>query len=94
MSNCNEFNPQAPKHNYLLDVRNLSCPLPFLKTKLKISELKYEQILKVIATDPSFDFDINEFANKLNYQIIYFEQINQELHYWLKVLTNDKTSFT
>jgi len=94
MPNCNEFNAVSPTYNYLLDVKGLSCPLPFLKTKLALNDLTEGQILKVIATDPSFTFDIENFASKLNYEIINFAQHNQELHYLLKVVTKDKTSAT
>ena len=32
---------------------NLECPLPLLKTKLAIADLKSVDILKVVATDPT-----------------------------------------
>ena len=38
---------------YNLDVRNLLCPLPVLKTKKFIKKLSPEEVLVVVATDPS-----------------------------------------
>jgi tRNA 2-thiouridine synthesizing protein A len=35
-----------------LDCSGLNCPMPILKTKMKIDKMNSGQVLKVIATDP------------------------------------------
>lgn len=37
----------------LLDVKNLACPMPVLKARKALSEMKPGQTLEVVATDPS-----------------------------------------
>ncbi|MBF0477760.1 MAG: sulfurtransferase TusA family protein, partial [Deltaproteobacteria bacterium] len=40
------------KPDYTLDVRGLSCPMPLLKTKKAIQEMKKGQIIEVFSSDP------------------------------------------
>ena len=47
---------------YNLDVRNLLCPLPVLKTKKFIKQLLPEEVLVVVATDPSSVADFETFC--------------------------------
>ncbi|MBF0279144.1 MAG: sulfurtransferase TusA family protein [SAR324 cluster bacterium] len=42
-----------------LDCRNLTCPMPVLKTRNAISKLSSGQVLKMAATDPGFIADID-----------------------------------
>jgi tRNA 2-thiouridine synthesizing protein A len=35
-----------------LDARGLNCPLPILRTKKALTDLRSGQVLKVLATDP------------------------------------------
>ena len=47
---------------YNLDLRNLLCPLPVLKTKKFIKKLSPEEVLVVVATDPSSVADFETFC--------------------------------
>ena len=47
---------------YSLDVRNLLCPLPVLKTKKFIKNLSPEEVLVVATTDPSSVADFKTFC--------------------------------
>jgi len=47
-----------------LDARNLSCPLPILKTKKALNDLASGQVLKVLATDPGSVKDMQAFASQ------------------------------
>ena len=47
---------------YNLDVRNLLCPLPVLKTKKFIKKLSPEEVVVVVATDPSSVADFETFC--------------------------------
>lgn len=45
-----------------LDARNLSCPLPILKAKKAIAEVKPAGTLEVLATDPGSVPDFKAFC--------------------------------
>jgi len=47
-----------------LDVRGLNCPLPILRAKKALTELKSGQVLRVLATDPGAVKDFQVFAKQ------------------------------
>jgi tRNA 2-thiouridine synthesizing protein A len=48
--------------NKYLNANDLDCPLPLLKTKLTLADLKSGQILEVTATDPTSWADFASYA--------------------------------
>ena len=52
------------KPDQTLDCRGLSCPMPLLKTKKAIKDMKSGQVIEVLGTDPGSKKDLPDFANK------------------------------
>lgn len=52
------------KADSVLDTRGLTCPMPLLKTKKTLKDLKAGQILEILGTDPGSKNDIPDFGNK------------------------------
>ncbi len=50
--------------NRVLDARGLNCPLPIVKTKKLVEEMKAGEILKVLATDPGSKRDFESWCKK------------------------------
>jgi tRNA 2-thiouridine synthesizing protein A len=57
----------------VLDARGLSCPMPLLKTKKSLKNLKAGQILEVLGTDPGSKNDIPAFCEKNNHEFLGYE---------------------
>lgn len=53
-----------------LDTRGLNCPLPILKAKKALSDMRSGQILKVIATDPGSVRDFQAFAKQTGNELV------------------------
>ena len=47
-----------------LDVKGLNCPMPLLKAKKALNDMKAGMILRVLATDPSSERDFEVFARQ------------------------------
>ncbi|QAU35994.1 sulfurtransferase TusA family protein [Janthinobacterium sp. 17J80-10] len=47
-----------------LDARGLNCPLPILKTKKALAEMKSGEVLRVVATDPGSVRDFQAFSRQ------------------------------
>ncbi len=47
-----------------LDARGLNCPLPILKTKKALADMKSGEVLRVVATDPGSVRDFQAFARQ------------------------------
>jgi tRNA 2-thiouridine synthesizing protein A len=48
---------------YELDAAGLLCPLPVLKARKRLQNLKSGEVLKLIATDPASVIDVQHFCN-------------------------------
>ena len=53
-----------------LDVRNLNCPLPILKTKKVLAEMESGQVLRVVATDPGSTRDFQAFSRQTGNELL------------------------
>lgn len=62
------------KPDKTLDARNLSCPMPVLKTKKAMKELQVGQILEVIATDPGSMKDMPSYCRTTGHELVSSEE--------------------
>lgn len=53
-----------------LDARGLNCPLPILKTKKALADMKSGEVLRVVATDPGSVRDFQAFARQTGNPLI------------------------
>ncbi len=53
-----------------LDVRELSCPLPVLRTGRSLSKMASGQVLKVLATDPGSPGDFVVFCRQTGNELL------------------------
>jgi len=53
-----------------LDCRGMNCPLPVLKTKKAIVELKPGDLLRVSATDPGSVADMAAFSRRTGHALV------------------------
>ena len=70
---------------YNLDVRNLLCPLPVLKTKKFIKKLSPEEVLVVVATDPSSVADFKTFCQVTGHSLEECVEEEGEYRFRIKV---------
>lgn len=53
-----------------VDARNLTCPLPVLKARKAIGELKAGQTLEVLATDPGAAADFRALCEATRHRLV------------------------
>ena len=53
-----------------LDARGLACPLPILRTKKALNEMKSGQILRILTTDPGSVRDFKAFAQQTGNELV------------------------
>jgi tRNA 2-thiouridine synthesizing protein A len=53
-----------------LDARGLNCPLPILRTKKALNEMRTGSVLKVLATDPASVKDFLAFSKQTGNALI------------------------
>jgi tRNA 2-thiouridine synthesizing protein A len=52
------MNPASIKADKILDARGMSCPIPLLKTKKILKNMRQGQILHILGTDPGSKQDL------------------------------------
>ncbi len=67
-----------------LDLSGLECPMPLLKAKLALNGMQSQQILKVVATDPSSEKDFHLFVEQSNHEILDFQKNDSAYFYWIR----------
>ena len=60
--------------NKYLNTNDLDCPLPLLKTKLSLADLKSGQTLEVTATDPTSWEDFASYAKISGNELVHAEK--------------------
>jgi tRNA 2-thiouridine synthesizing protein A len=67
-----------------LDVRGLNCPLPILRAKKALAELKSGQVLRILATDPGSVKDFAAFAMQTGNELLSSESKDTEFEFLLR----------
>jgi tRNA 2-thiouridine synthesizing protein A len=53
-----------------IDTRGLNCPLPILKAKKALADMRAGEVLKVLATDPGSMRDFQAFARQTGNELL------------------------
>jgi tRNA 2-thiouridine synthesizing protein A len=67
-----------------LDVRGLNCPLPILRAKKALADLKSGQVLRVLATDPGAVKDFQAFARQTGNQLLSHAEEDSVFTFFMK----------
>lgn len=67
-----------------LDARGLNCPLPILRAKKALNDMRSGQVLRIMTTDPGSVRDFNAFAQQTGNELISStETENKEFEFYL-----------
>jgi tRNA 2-thiouridine synthesizing protein A len=64
-------------HDETIDCKGMQCPMPVLKTKLKMDAMANGKVLKLITSDPGSCKDIPAWADRVGHKLLSTEE-NQE----------------
>ena len=67
-----------------LDTRGLNCPLPILKAKKALADMRSGEVLKVLATDPGSMRDFQAFARQTGNELVEQSTLNDEFVHFLR----------
>ncbi len=74
----------AAKVTKKLNVRGLNCPQPILRMRASLKEMKYGEVLQVIATDPGSVRDIETFCNQTDNTLLSLSKVAGEYIFLIK----------
>jgi len=67
-----------------LDTRGLNCPLPILKAKKALADMRSGEVLKVVSTDPGSMRDFQAFARQTGNELMEQETVGTDFIHVLK----------
>jgi tRNA 2-thiouridine synthesizing protein A len=67
-----------------IDTRGLNCPLPILKAKKALADMKSGEVLKVLATDPGSMRDFQAFARQTGNELVEQSAVRDEFVHFLR----------
>ena len=72
------------EYNSQLDCTGLYCPLPIIKTKLELEDMKEGEVLKVISDDPGAKADFPAWCDQTGNILLNSEEISGEYIFYIK----------
>ena len=67
-----------------LDARGLNCPLPILRTKKALTDLRSGEVLKILATDPGSVKDFQTFSKQTGHALLAHDEAGKEFTFFMK----------
>jgi tRNA 2-thiouridine synthesizing protein A len=67
-----------------LNARGLNCPLPILRAKKSLAEMKTGEVLKIVATDPGAVKDFQAFVKQTGHVLVTSDEVNGEFIFFLR----------
>ncbi len=67
-----------------IDTRGMNCPLPILKAKKALADLRSGEVLKVVATDPGSTRDFQAFARQTGNELVEQSEADGEFVHYLR----------
>ncbi|BFM48296.1 sulfurtransferase TusA [Marinomonas sp. THO17] len=72
------------EHQAELDASGLLCPEPVMMLHGEMRKIAANEVLKVIATDPSTTRDIPKFCQFLGHKLVQQEEHENIYYYWIE----------
>ena len=67
-----------------IDTRGLNCPLPILKAKKALADMRSGDVLKVVSTDPGSMRDFQAFARQTGNELVEQSTAADEFTHFLR----------
>ena len=74
----------ARNYDRELDARGLNCPLPILRTKKALNDMKTGNVLRVLATDPASVKDFLAFSKQTGNMLIEHSEADGIYRFYLQ----------
>jgi|TARA_B110000977_G_C11027215_1_gene473735 tRNA 2-thiouridine synthesizing protein A len=72
------------QYDHELDASGLNCPLPILRARKSLGEMKQNQTLHIIATDPGSVKDFEAFTKQTNNQLLSSTESDGQFNFVIK----------
>jgi tRNA 2-thiouridine synthesizing protein A len=71
-------------YDLVIDVKGLICPLPLLRTKQALGDMRSGQVLKVVATDDNTKMSFTSYLKNSGDELLKMEEHGEEIHHYIR----------
>lgn len=75
--------------DHILDATGLLCPEPVMLLHNKIRDVGVDEVVLVVATDPSTERDIPKFCHFLGHTLLGQDKLDGQYRFWLRKKGDD-----
>lgn len=68
----------------VLDAKGLACPMPIVKTRKEMKDMKSGQVLEILATDKGAKADMTAWAKSGGHELLDIQEEGGVLKFWIK----------
>lgn len=68
----------------VLDATGMSCPMPIVKTRKAMEEIKSGEVLEIHATDQGAKSDLTAWAKSGGHELLQITEEDGALKFWIK----------
>ena len=72
------------KSDIELDATGLMCPEPLMLVRNQIREMEVEQVLHIVATDPTTKRDLEQFCRFMKNEMLECKVSKEILEFWIR----------
>ena len=74
----------------VLDASGLNCPEPVMMLHNQIRDMQIDQVVEILATDPSTRRDFLKFCNFLEHELLLQEEVDGVFRFLIKKASDDE----
>jgi len=72
------------QHDREVDARGLNCPLPILRTKKMLNDMKSGEVVHILATDPASVRDFQAFSKQTGNELVEHGEREGAFYFFMK----------
>jgi tRNA 2-thiouridine synthesizing protein A len=68
----------------VVDARGLSCPLPVIRAKKGLAEVRVGELIEVLATDPGSMADFRAWSRSTGHELVRAQDDGDRFSFWIR----------
>ncbi len=75
--------------SFIIDTLGLYCPMPIIKLKMGLQQIKDNEIIKILSDDPDFEEDLKQWCHTTGNTFLSLKKNNDILTAFVEKTTNN-----
>lgn len=72
------------RSDILVDAKGMACPMPIVRAKRALDEMRTGQVMEVVSTDKGSLKDFQAWVKQINQELIKHEEMDGVYRFWVR----------